>query len=85
MSSSEDAEVGAYACITVMLTGVASNLAEIIFELIGLYPISAFLARGLSKKPTPLVCIFSSPDQMKSPAGVSPFPVHRTSEIPMMS
>src|SRR5688572_469592 len=39
----------------------------------------------LSKKPTPLVCEDASSDQMKSPFGVSPFPVHRTSEIPIIS
>ena len=31
------------------------------------------------------MCIFSSPDQMKSPAGVLPSPVQRTCEIPMIS
>ncbi|CAF4205183.1 unnamed protein product [Rotaria sp. Silwood2] len=44
ISSSEDEEVGAYTCITEILTGAASNRAEIIRELIGLYPINAFLA-----------------------------------------
>ncbi|CAF1593269.1 unnamed protein product, partial [Rotaria magnacalcarata] len=41
ISSSEDEEVGAYTCITEILNGAASNRAEIIRQLIGLYPISA--------------------------------------------
>ena len=53
-------------------------------ELIGLYPMNAFLACGPSGKHTPLVCVLSSPEQMKSPFGVSPFPVQRTSEITMV-
>ena len=59
MSSSKNAEVGAYPCITVMLNGTASNLAEMILELTGLYPVNALLARALSKKPTPS-CVVSS-------------------------
>ena len=70
---------------TVSLNGAASNLAVMTRELIGLYPINAFLASAPSSRPTPLVCVFSSPDQMKSPFGVSPFPVHRTSETPIIS
>ena len=31
------------------------------------------------------MCSFSSPDQMKSPFDVSPYSVHRSSEIPMIS
>ncbi len=54
-------------------------------ELIGLYPIDAFLACALSSKHTPLLCVFSSPDQMKSPFVVSLFPVQCTSEIPIIS
>lgn len=68
-----------------MLNGISSNLAEIILELIGLYPVNAFLACVLSNKPTPLMCVFSSPDQMKSPFGISPFSVYCTSDISLMS
>jgi hypothetical protein len=85
MSSSEDEEVVAYTCIIVTLTGAASHLAIIIRERTWLYPISAFLAFVLSSKPTPYTCVFSSPDQMKSTFGFSSLPVHRTSEIPMIS
>ncbi|CAF4253579.1 unnamed protein product [Rotaria sp. Silwood2] len=60
MSSSDDAEVGAYTCMTVILNGAASNRAEIIRELIGLYPISAFLACVLNKNPTPLLTPYFS-------------------------
>ena len=41
MSSSEDKEVGAYTWVTVILNGTASNLAVMVRELIGLYPINA--------------------------------------------
>jgi hypothetical protein len=79
-------EVGAYMCITVILNGVALNLTVIIRELLGLHPINAFLAYvPPSSNPTPHMCVSSSPDQMKSPFGVSPFSVQRTSEIQMMS
>ena len=54
-------------------------------ELTGLYHINAFLAFVPSSKPMPLVSVFSSPDQMKSPFRVSPFSVQGTSEIPIMS
>ena len=75
MSSSEDKDVGAYTWITVNLNGAASNLAVMIRELIGLYPINAFLACVPSSKSTTLVCVLPSPDQMKSSFSVSPFPV----------
>ena len=68
-----------------MSNGVAANLAEITLELTGSYLINAFFACALSKKPTLLMFSFSSPDQMKSPFDISPFPVYRTFEIPIMS
>ena len=70
MSSTEDKDVGVYTWIIVILNGAALNLAVMIRELIGLYPINAFLACVPSSKPTRLVCVFSCHDQMKSPFDV---------------
>ena len=85
MSSSEEAIVGASVWITVILYGTASNLVVITRELTGLYPMSAFLVLSLSNIPTPVTCVLSSSDQMKSLFEVSPFPVQRTSEVPTIS
>ena len=68
-----------------ILNGVPLNLAVIIRELTGLYPIKAFLAFLLNRNPTRFAWIFSSPDHIKSPVIVSPFPVHLISETPIIS
>ena len=71
--------------MTVRFMGWALNLADMILELTGLKPNSAFLAVLFSRRPTPLWCNLSSPDHKKWPPSASPFPVHRTSDSPIIS
>ena len=54
-------------------------------ELTGLYSMKVFLALSFHNISTPLTCILSSPDQMKSLPSVLPLPVQRTSVTLSMS
>ena len=84
-SESSQSAVGAYTCMTVKFMGWDLNLADMILELTGLKPSSAFLAVLFSRRPTPIRCNLSSPDHKKWPPSASPFPVHRTSDSPIIS